>query len=138
MPYGRSSAATFTALGHREHANYPDGSLRSSVLDLSRFLIMSMQFGEFQGTRILAKSTVEEMFRSQIPTLDDVQGLAWYKYDTGSRGLIGHDGEDPGANALMFIDPSDNAGVLLAANGQWDAERAQELFEKLFAESSTF
>lgn len=134
MPYGGNAA--FTPLGHREHANYPDGSLRSSVLDLSRFLLMSMQLGEYQGTRILDEATVRAMFEAQIPDLDEDQGYAWYHDTYGGRAVIGHDGWDPGASSLMFFDPSDGAGVLLVANGEWRNDAfAEDILVTLFAES---
>lgn len=137
MPYGRSSAP-FKPLGHREHANYPDGSLRSSPLELSRFLIMSMQFGQYEETPILSEDTAREMFRLHVPTLDDTQGLGWYYDDYGSRDVIGHDGEDPGATSFVFFDPADGAAVLLVANGVWDWDAAEDLLVELFDESSSY
>jgi len=138
MGYEGRSAATFKAVGYQEHANYPDGSLRSSVSDLARFMIMTMQLGKYDGVRILRKATVQKMLRPQIPKLDDSQGLGWYHDEYGSRKVIGHDGEDPGARSLLFFDPADGAGVLLVANGPWDEDRAEKLLEKLFKESSKY
>jgi CubicO group peptidase (beta-lactamase class C family) len=140
MPYSGDSAANFKALGHREHANYPDGSLRSSVLELSRFLLMSMNFGEYEGKRILMDATVKEMFRPQLGDLPggDGQGYAWYHDRIGTRDVIGHDGDDPGARSLMFFDPADGAGVLLVVNGEWSDGDADLLFYNLFAESSNY
>ena len=138
MGYQGRSPATFNAVGYQEHANYPDGSLRSSVPDLARFLIMTMQHGEYEGARVLKQATVQEMLRRQIPALDDEQGFAWYHDKQAGRKVIGHDGFDPGATSFMFFDPADDAGVLLVANGQWKDGRAEALLKKLFDESSEY
>jgi CubicO group peptidase (beta-lactamase class C family) len=137
MPYERSGA-TFKAAGHLGFATYPDGLMRTSVPQLARFLLMFMQHGELEGTRVLARATVEEMRRPQIPTLDAAQGLIWFQQDFGGRTTIGHDGSDPGTSSNMFFDPTDGAGVLLVANGEWNESAAATLMEKLFAESKGY
>jgi CubicO group peptidase (beta-lactamase class C family) len=142
-------AAPFTPVGHHEHANYPDGSMRSSVLDLSKFLAMSIAFGEYEGVRVLPAHVVQNMFAPQVDGLgNDGQGLAWYHDAFGEReDVIGHDGDDPGARSMMFFDPADGAGVLLVANGEWGRpdddgdpgnEAAKALVERLFAESKLY
>ena len=44
---------------------YPDGGVRTSVADLSKFFIALLNEGEYEGTRILEKQSVEEMLRFQ-------------------------------------------------------------------------
>jgi CubicO group peptidase (beta-lactamase class C family) len=44
---------------------YPDGGVRTSVSDLSKFFIALLNDGVYEGTRILDKRSVEEMLRFQ-------------------------------------------------------------------------
>jgi CubicO group peptidase (beta-lactamase class C family) len=138
MPYKGKSAATFAPVGQFEFATYPDGQLRTSVPQMARFLLMFMQFGEYGGTRILPRAAAEEMRRPQIPMLDDTQGLVWYYETLGGRRTLGHDGDDPGVSSSMYFDPTDDAGILLVANGQWDEDAAKALIVKLFDEATGY
>ena len=44
---------------------YPDGGVRTSVADLSKFFIALLNDGEYDGARILKKESAEEMHRLQ-------------------------------------------------------------------------
>ena len=48
-----------------ELTTYPDGGVRTSVSDLSKFFIALLNDGVYEGTRILDKRWVEEMLRFQ-------------------------------------------------------------------------
>jgi CubicO group peptidase (beta-lactamase class C family) len=135
MPYDGESPATFVALGHQGFPTYPDGLLRTSVPHMARFLAMSAELGEYEGERILAESTAQEMRRIQFPELDDTQGLVWF-YDPDETRL-GHDGDDPGTSSLLFFDPTDGTGALVVSNGVWpeDGTSPYVLLEALFAEA---
>jgi CubicO group peptidase (beta-lactamase class C family) len=93
--------------------NYPDGLMRTSVRELSYFLLAIMNGGELKGIRILKESTLKMMFKSQIKE-DKSQGLCWEHLDFKS--LWGHDGSDPGVNTSMFFDPSTRVGVITFQN----------------------
>ena len=136
MPYSGKPSSGFKPLGHFGFPTFPDGLLRASAPQLARFLIMFMQSGELDGTRILSKKSVAEMSRVPFPHLDDDQGLIWYYDSFGPRKrVLGHDGSDPGASSMMFFDPKDGAGVLLVANGSWNWDRAHKLMNRLFKEA---
>jgi CubicO group peptidase (beta-lactamase class C family) len=141
VPYDHNPKG-YVAYGQFGEPDYPDGQLRSSVNELSRFLIMFMQFGEYDGKRILAKSTAEEMRKPQT-SLDDTQGLVWFYDDFGPARprVLGHDGSDNGTSTNMFFDPADGVGVILLSNGMWsdkndDSPAADALMAQLFAEGA--
>jgi CubicO group peptidase (beta-lactamase class C family) len=145
MPYDWSQAAGFTPYGQFGEPDWPDGDLRSSVSELSRFLLMFMQGGELDGVRVLSADTVREMRRQQIPILDAEQGLIWFYNGFGNARphVLGHDGSDNGTSSYMFFDPADGAGVILLSNGMWsdandDSPAADALMAKLFAESTDY
>lgn len=125
MPY-EYRGGSFVAAGHYGFPDYPNGQLRSNVLDMSRFLRAFVNDGQSQGVRILSAASVAEMRRLQIPQLDSAQGLMWY-YDTlnGQR-VLGHDGGETGVNTLMFYRPADGVGVLVFSNTSAAGARRQD------------
>ena len=137
MPYEyRRGSGEWVAYGHYGFPDYPNGLLRSSVLDMARFVIAHMNDGAFGETRILAPGTAREMRRVQYPDLDGDQGLGFYHWRTGGEDRVGHNGGDYGASTEVWFRPSDRKGVLLFVNG--DAERDGEsgalldIVERLF------
>jgi len=121
MPYRwHRGVPGYTPYFQYGYMDYPDGSLRTSAVGLSRWLRCFMNFGELEGVRILKRSTVEEVRRPQVP--GERQGLTWcyqhYKYGL----LLGHSGGDFGVTTQMFFDPARNIGTILLTNryvGGW-------------------
>jgi CubicO group peptidase (beta-lactamase class C family) len=105
---------------------YPDGGVRTSVSDLSRFFLALLGDGEHGGTRILARDSAREMLRFQYTEAnkpgnvnlsgeDSVNsGIFWAtKFDTTA---IGHNGSDPGVATMMLSDLERQIGVVLFIN----------------------
>lgn len=122
---------------------WPDGGLRTSVDDLSRFFAMLLQGGTLNGTRVLERRSVEEMVRLQFTAAhapDNVDiaeknsGLFWQtKFDTR---YVGHGGSDPGLKTEMLATPDLRAGVILFTNtaGDENATKAYiAILKALFA-----
>jgi CubicO group peptidase (beta-lactamase class C family) len=111
---------------HYGLTTYPDGGVRTSVSDLSRFFLALLGDGEYQGARILARESAQEMLRFQytqdrkpdnvnITGEDSVNaGIFWATKFDGTR--IGHSGSDPGVMTMMLADPSRSFGVVVFAN----------------------
>jgi CubicO group peptidase (beta-lactamase class C family) len=102
---------------------YPDGGVRTSVADLSKFFIAMLNDGEYQGTRILDARMAAEMQRFQFsdanrptnyPAVDGNSGLFWRTKYNGTR--VGHGGNDPGVAADMLSDVGREVGVILLLN----------------------
>ena len=102
---------------------YPDGGVRTSVSDLSKFFIALLNDGLYNGTRILDKRSVEEMLRFQYTdtnkpvnvSLQEVNsGLFWATKFNVTR--IGHGGSDPGVKTEMLSNLSKDVGVILFTN----------------------
>lgn len=113
-------------IAHYGLATYPDGGVRTSVADLSKFFVALLNEGEYDGVRILSKASAKEMLRFQFTAAqkpDNVNiegedsvnsGIFWAtKYD-GKR--IGHNGSDPGVRTFMLSDPAREVGVVLFSN----------------------
>ncbi len=120
---------------HYGQANYPDGMLRTSPIELARFLTAYMRGGIFNYNRVLKTSTIETMLSYQT-AFNQSQGLVWFSRWLDGRNLWGHDGSDDGASADMWFDPEDETGVIMMANGTWEDE--DQLLEQLFQEADTY
>ncbi|MCH2043798.1 MAG: serine hydrolase [Saprospiraceae bacterium] len=105
-------------------ADYPDGQLRSTILDLGNFMIAYLNGGTLGINTILTPTTVNEMFSLQIPLLDTVQGLNWYRtklYHNGEETMLwGHNGGEKGVSTNLYLDPQNNIGICVLANGEGD------------------
>jgi CubicO group peptidase (beta-lactamase class C family) len=124
---------------------YPDGGLRTSVEDLSRFFIALLDDGVGEGVRILDKQSVDEMLRFQYSAAnkpDNVKlsgegalnsGIFWATKESLAR--IGHNGADPGLVTMMLADVDKQIGVIMFANTavrQEDGEAYGAIFDDLW------
>jgi len=99
---------------------FPGGGLRSTITDMSHYLIMHTSGGTYKGVRILNESSVEEMHCAQYPdTLDEgfYHGLGWFfKNFSDGETYGGHDGIHLGTYAVMKMRYSDKVGILYFYN----------------------
>ncbi len=93
--------------------NYPDGLLRTSVRELSYFLLAIMNGGKCNQVRILEKSTLKEMLQPVVET-EDGQGLCWHQIEF--EDLWGHSGGDPGVATFMYFNPRTRIGIITFQN----------------------
>ena len=100
-------------------ASYPDGGLKTTVSDFSKFLIAIMNGGEYHGQRILKQSSVDEM----MPENPD-DNLVWapdvfsdLMVDTDGHPVPGHLGGDPGVSSFVGFNASKDRGVIVFMNG---------------------
>lgn len=100
------------------YPDYPDGQLRTTSIDLARFMTMYMQNGVYEGTRILDSSTVAYMLQQQTPAHAS-QGIIFY-YGIASNGdtVWGHNGGDAGVNTAMYFSIPKKTGVIVMTNGE--------------------
>jgi len=125
MPYCYLLGLYFP-MGHFEDQNYASGGLRSTVFDLSHYLIAFMNCGVYKDVRILQNETVEEMLSLQVFPVESNErmpgyGLGWQIFFNGhgddqSAERVGHNGGMPGAITYMFIHVRENVGVILLSN----------------------
>jgi CubicO group peptidase (beta-lactamase class C family) len=124
---------------------YPDGGVRTSVADLSKFFIALLNQGEYQGTHILQKQTANEMLRFEytadnkpenVELNEKNSGIFWQSKFNVTR--MGHGGSDPGLKTEMLTDLSKNIGVILFTNTSLDDQgmRAYSaIFEALWKQA---
>jgi CubicO group peptidase (beta-lactamase class C family) len=136
-------------LGRYGLTNYPDGGVRTTVADLSRFFLALLNHGEHDGVRILPAHAADEMTRFQFngPTYppgygpdEGNSGLFWRTRNNGA--YVGHGGNDPGVQAVMLSTLDRRVAVVLFSNtsGALAESRAfAEIFQALveYGESRT-
>ena len=115
---------------------YPDGGVRTSVADLSKFFICLLNEGVYEGTRILKKESVDEMLQFQFTALNKPENVNLEELNSGlfwatkrNLTLIGHGGTDPGVKTVMLSDASKKIGVLLFTNTSLDEEATNKFWD---------
>ena len=123
IPYSYQNG-NYTPHNHYGFADYPNGQLRSTILDLGNFMIAFLNGGTIGSNSILSPATVNDMLSFQIPNLDTTQGLNWYRtklyYSGGEAMLWSHSGGESGVNTNILIDPSNDVGICVLTNGEGD------------------
>ena len=138
----------FDALMQPGYGHWPATGLRTSVSDLSRFALMLLGLGSYDGTRVLDTATVESSFGLQVPTLSSAQALGFRYRGVAGHRYIGHSGETIGGSAQMLLLPAEDKGILLMTNGDSyvrdsfgfseGADALERILERLDAESAAY
>lgn len=92
-------------------SHYPASMVKSSLTELSHFLIAIMNGGIYQGKRILQEQTINEMLSIQVPAAK--LGFIWQYVD---KGWVGHNGGYWGVTSNFDFHPDHGVGVLLMTN----------------------
>lgn len=121
-----------------EGTTYPDGGVRSSVADLSKFFGALLR----DGAPILKTASVREMQRLQFDAtnkpdnLDLTErnfGLFWKTAFNTTR--VGHGGSDPGIRTEMYAGPDRHIGVIVLYNtslSEEDLKHQAQIFQALW------
>lgn len=90
---------------------YPAGNLKSNLDDFSHFIIAMLNYGTYNGHRILKKSTLEEMLIVQNPA-SGIANLFWHCMGD----CISHSGGGTGFSTRTEWYYEDNMGILILSN----------------------
>jgi CubicO group peptidase (beta-lactamase class C family) len=105
-----------------------NSGLNAPMPDLGRYSAFLMGDPAQQSTydRILARSTLEEMFGPQLAMTDPVAayadpidqqiGLSFFVVDSHGGRLIGHTGSQRGFRAFLYVDPDAGTAAIAAFN----------------------
>ncbi|WP_164852441.1 serine hydrolase domain-containing protein [Rheinheimera riviphila] len=110
----------FKAYPHFGNPQYPDGGMRSSILELSQFLVGVLNNQDRNGQPLLSEAMYQEMFKLQLdPAISDNQRFFWRD---NSMGLTGHMGSDLGVFTAMYFDPTSKDGFIILMNRGMDTK----------------
>jgi CubicO group peptidase (beta-lactamase class C family) len=102
------------ALPHYSYPDYPAGSLRTTIRDLSRFASFYLE-PALSSEVILQPATIELIFDVHGESDDEYPiGLIWRHWDGG---VIGHMGGDDGVATDLTLYPVENLATILFVNG---------------------
>ncbi|ANE45282.1 hypothetical protein SY83_01865 [Paenibacillus swuensis] len=114
----------------------PQGGLRTTVKDLSRFMRTHAEGGALEGTRILQQETAKLMHNTHwsgnrhegfFRTIG-LQFMITEDLIPGKR-LIGHSGDAYGLLSNMYFHPEEQWGILLIMNGLHQKKDASVFFK---------
>ncbi len=126
-------AGTYYPFMHYDTIDYPASGLRTSVVDLSHFLIAYMNGGLYNTSRILKEETISLMLSPHYDS-GTHYGLGWQLKSDRSEQYLGHSGGMHGAATLMMFKPSEDVGVIYFINERvWNCREqfAFSLIKKL-------
>lgn len=118
---------------------YPDGGLRTSVAELSRFFITLLNNGLYNKKQILRKDMLAEMKRLQFTPVNKPEnidlktkneGLFWRTKNNATR--LGHGGNDYGIKTMMLTNLKQEVGVILFTNTEDDNDERTSSFYFIF------
>ena len=107
----------------------PTGGVKISAHDLAVYMMMHMNYGEYNGVRIISEESAKAM---QTPVWmiqnegEDQYGLCLKefvnyiddpKYNVAGNYPVGHTGGAYGLNSIMIWSPADNWGIVAMTNG---------------------
>lgn len=128
--YGSVSHLMHTyVMGYSAPIFSPTGGVKISAHDLAVYMMMHMNYGELNGTRIISEESAKAM---QTPVWkkqnadEDQYGLCLYefvdyiddaKYNVSGSYPIGHEGDAYGLRSIMIWSPADKWGIVAMTNG---------------------
>lgn len=102
-------------------ATYPDGSLKTNIVDLTR-LLQAIMNGYQGNSDILNENSWKKFFEKNFSDTKPIKGLNPKEPNSGifivytKSGAIGHTGSDPGLCSFMFFNPEKMIGKIFMAN----------------------
>ncbi len=113
----RSEEIARYTMGYSTPVFSPTGGMKITAQDLAKYMIMHMNYGEYNGKRIIKKRS-SKLMQSKIAKKDGY-GLAITTRDSLVAGevLKGHTGSAYGLYSNMFFEPKKKFGFVVITNG---------------------
>jgi CubicO group peptidase (beta-lactamase class C family) len=113
---------------------WPAGSVSTSAMDMTRFMIAHLQNGEFNGARILRPETAQLMHARQFASNPAMNAMALGFYEETRNGhrIIGHGGDTVYFHSDMHLILDAGVGFFVSYNsaGKGDISNRTALFEQ--------
>jgi CubicO group peptidase (beta-lactamase class C family) len=100
----------------------PAGGIRSNVMDMTKWIRMQLNDGQFEGTRIVSEENIAVMREPRIfvgiPVFGDVASYAsaWIYNTFSPYPVVWHNGETSGMHSIVALIPKANAGLVVLTN----------------------
>lgn len=95
----------------------PTGGMKISAADLAKYMTMHMNYGKYNGKRIISKKS-SKLMQTKVSD-EEGYGLAIRTSDKliDGKTLKGHTGSAYGLFSAMFFDPKEKFGIVIITNG---------------------
>ena len=127
--YPHKSLARDTAIGYGFTGSWnaerwefmntaPASTVNSTVTDMSRYMIMLLNGGEFDGKRLLSEKLTRAMLKRQHTNDPRLAGFGYTFWEDTGFGItaFSHGGSMTGFGSLLYLVPEENFGVYIAYN----------------------
>ena len=111
-------------LGNTTPCFSPSGGMKISVEDLAKYMMMHMNYGEFNGIKIISKESELEMWTPQGPDNGDNSffqdyGLSFSRFNNVVEGesFVGVTGGAHGISSNIYFNPEKKYGFAVICNG---------------------
>lgn len=97
----------------------PTGGMKISASDLARYMTMHMNYGKYNGVRIISKRSARTM-QTKVSEGEGGYGLALRRADNDlipGETMVGHTGSAYGLYSGMFFQPKKKFGIVVITNG---------------------
>lgn len=111
-------------------ATYPDGGLKSNIVDLSK-LLQTLIMGYQGNSYILSEQSWKVFFNKNFSETNPIKGFNPKEPNSGifiiyaKSGAIGHTGSDPGVSVIMFFNPETKQGKVFKANEDFTSDNVK-------------
>jgi CubicO group peptidase (beta-lactamase class C family) len=118
-----------------EAAFFPTGVIRSTAMDMARFMIAHLQNGRYSDAnipeaRILEESTAQQMHSTLYTPDPRILGSAYgfFEFSDNGQRVIGHGGEAEPMHSLLLLLPDEHVGIFVSYNSTGGAALATQHF----------
>lgn len=98
------------------YPTYPDGHLITTIEDLSKFMIIYLKGGKYNGYQMLQTQTIDTILQEYNRIDAGKQGFIFYQHAIGQFEVWGHDGGDPGISTELYFDREKQVGYIMFNN----------------------
>jgi CubicO group peptidase (beta-lactamase class C family) len=97
---------------------WPAGSLSTTAEDMTHYMIMHLENGEYNGARILKPETAQLMHSRVFGLVPELNGMCYGFYEESRNGhrIIGHGGDSQWFHSDMHLMPDDHIGFFVSFN----------------------
>ncbi|MCG8331870.1 MAG: beta-lactamase family protein [Chitinophagales bacterium] len=106
--------------------SFPDGGLRTSISDLSKYVLNMLQGAKGETELLFSRAHYELLFES-----NGTYSIFW---DADVNGNYGHGGGDPGLSTALSFNSDINGGVILLSNYDNVEDSHEEYFNTFLEE----
>ncbi|NNF33862.1 MAG: beta-lactamase family protein, partial [Saprospiraceae bacterium] len=125
--YSESKSYFLDDKGFREYPpyeilSYPSGSIISTGEDISKYMLMILNDGSYNGKQIVTPEVID-LFTQPVFTQDErlpgVRSYGFFNWNINGVNFINHGGSIEGYRSQLYLFPDNNVGLFIATNSSW-------------------